>query len=197
MSGTKKQDYQSDVQAKFQIDNDDIKILSLIQDDPNITHSEIAKRINKSQPAVGARITKLERKHVLNTQKGLNFREVLDMSKIFLLVVNLQTRDPDPVVQELQNCPFVINIFKKTGKYNIMLMLAASRLEKLESIIDTHFRANPMVLSVETSIVVDIRDDFTLPVNWGGLKYDHVPCTHIWQQHKGEEVYPLEEIIIE
>ena len=196
MSKAQRQAYPSGIQENFQIDNDDIKILSLIQEDPNITHSEIAKRISKSQPAVGARITKLERKNVLNTQKGLNFKEVLDMSKIFLLIVNLQTRDPDPVVQELNTCPFVINIFKKTGKYNIMVMLAAAKLEKMESIIDTHFRANPMVLSVETSIIVDIRDNLTLPVNWGGLKYDHVPCTHIWQQ-KSEEIYPLEEIIME
>lgn len=192
----KRQDYPSVIQENFKIDDDDLKILSLIQEDPSITHSEIAKRINKSQPAVGARITKLERKDVLHTQKGLNFKEVLDMSKIFLLVVNLQTRDPDPVIQELNTCPFVMNIFKKTGKYNIMIMLAAAKLEKLETIIDTHFRANPMVLSVETSIVVDIRDDFNMPVNWTGLKFDHVPCTHTWQ-HKQEEIYPVEQILVD
>ncbi|MFW9820706.1 MAG: AsnC family transcriptional regulator, partial [Candidatus Thorarchaeota archaeon] len=43
------------------IDDDDKRIIEMIEKDPDITHSDIAKEIDKSQPAVGARIIKLER----------------------------------------------------------------------------------------------------------------------------------------
>jgi DNA-binding Lrp family transcriptional regulator len=38
------------------IDDDDYKIIEMIERDPDITHSQIAAEIEKSQPAVGARI---------------------------------------------------------------------------------------------------------------------------------------------
>ncbi|MFX1307110.1 MAG: winged helix-turn-helix transcriptional regulator, partial [Promethearchaeota archaeon] len=58
------------------IDNDDKKIIEMIEKNPDITHSDIAKEIDKSQPAVGARIIKLERKNLLTKQVGFNIRKV-------------------------------------------------------------------------------------------------------------------------
>nr|MDO8114091.1 Lrp/AsnC family transcriptional regulator [Candidatus Sigynarchaeota archaeon] len=138
----------------FDIDNDDIKILNIFQENPEITHVEIAKKINKSQPAVGARVTKLQRKNLLATQKGINFKAVKD--RMFLLLVDLQTKDPTPILEgELTRCPFMINVFKRSGQKNLSVFLAATNMQKLESIIDRHFRSNPQIISVETSFVVD------------------------------------------
>ncbi|KKK46377.1 hypothetical protein LCGC14_0576430 [marine sediment metagenome] len=41
------------------MDDIDKKIITLIQEDPDMTHSKIAKVIKKSQPTVGIRIKKL------------------------------------------------------------------------------------------------------------------------------------------
>ena len=38
------------------IDDDDYKIIEMLEKDPSVTHSDIAREIEKSQPAVGARI---------------------------------------------------------------------------------------------------------------------------------------------
>ncbi|MEX2684385.1 MAG: Lrp/AsnC family transcriptional regulator [Candidatus Sigynarchaeota archaeon] len=167
---------QQDVVFKsFGIDDDDIKILKIFQEEPDITHVEIAKKINKSQPAVGARVTKLQRKDLLATQKGINFKAVHD--KMFLIMVDLQTKDPGPVIEgEMLKCPFVINVFKRSGTKNLSVLLAATNMAKLETIIDRHFRANPRVLNVETSFIVDVLKDFVLPVNWDFLRYEDIPC---------------------
>ncbi|MCK4780271.1 MAG: AsnC family protein, partial [Candidatus Lokiarchaeota archaeon] len=58
------------------IDEADKKIIEMIEENPDITHSDIAKEIEKSQPAVGARILKLERKHLLTKQVGFNIKKV-------------------------------------------------------------------------------------------------------------------------
>lgn len=167
----------SSVLGRFEIDDDDIRIMSIIQDSPDITHVDISKRINKSQPAIGARVTKLQRKDLLCTQKGVNLNSPNVKEKLFVLFVDMATRDPASILEgELRACPFVLNAFKRSGTRNLTVVLAATRMEKLESIIDKHFRSNPDVSSVETSFVVDMARDLVLPVNWEFLKYEEIPC---------------------
>ncbi|MFX0102878.1 MAG: Lrp/AsnC family transcriptional regulator [Candidatus Hodarchaeota archaeon] len=174
MNSGKNDDGETDLYNRFNIDEDDLKILKIFQKNPNTTHVDIANRINKSQPAVGARVTKLERKHVLSTQKGVNFKEVKE--KLYLLMVDVQTRDPNPIMKEALSCPFIINAFKRSGTRNLVVLLTSTKMEKLEMIIDKHFRSNPLVASVETAFIVDIAKDFILPVSWDFLKLEDIPC---------------------
>nr|MDO8085438.1 Lrp/AsnC family transcriptional regulator [Candidatus Sigynarchaeum springense] len=178
MTADNSEKQEDEVFKSFGIDEDDVKILKIFQEEPEITHVEIAKKINKSQPAVGARVTKLQRKDLLATQKGINFKVVRD--KMFLLMVDLQTKDPSPIVEsEMLKCPFVINMFKRSGSKNLSVLLAATSMAKLESIIDRHFRSNPSVISVETSFIVDVLKDFVMPVNWEFLRYEDITCGQI------------------
>ena len=43
----------------FKIDEVDKSIIELIQKEPTLTHTEIAKKVNRSQPTIGTRIRKL------------------------------------------------------------------------------------------------------------------------------------------
>ncbi len=79
------------------IDDDDKKIIEMIEENPNITHSDIATEIGKSQPAVGARIIKLERKHLLAKQVGFNIKKV----DIKVAIVYVATKDVETVVQKI------------------------------------------------------------------------------------------------
>jgi len=59
----------------FKIDEIDKNIIEIIQKDPMLTHTEIAKKVNRSQPTIGMRIRKLEKAGVLKFQAGeLKFR---------------------------------------------------------------------------------------------------------------------------
>ena len=46
---------------KLKLDDVDRQIITLVQEDPHITHTQIAEKINRSQPTVGMRIKKLEK----------------------------------------------------------------------------------------------------------------------------------------
>jgi Lrp/AsnC family transcriptional regulator, leucine-responsive regulatory protein len=181
-----------DILDTFDIDADDVKILKIFQETPEITHSEIAKNLNKSQPAVGARVLKLQRKDLLATQKGINFKTNKEL--LYLVIVNLQTKDPSTILEsELPRCPFMINVLKTSGQRNLIVLLAAANMEKLESIIDRHFRSNPDIISVETSFVVDVLKDLIFPVNWEFLKYDDIPCGDICCQKVKKRIENLPE----
>lgn len=157
------------ISNSLKLDDVDKMIISLVQDDPNITHTQIAEKINRSQPTVGMRIKKLEKNGILQFQPGINFKN----ADIHLATVEVKTNNPEQVMDMAKYCPFMLNAFKLSGNHNISILLASSDLKKLDAIINYHFRANPDVSSVSMEIVLDIAKDFILPVDFDSD--NHIP----------------------
>jgi DNA-binding Lrp family transcriptional regulator len=147
---------------RLKLDDIDRQIISIVQKDPNITHTDIAERINRSQPTVGMRIKKLEKSGILVFQPGINFKKV----NLFLATVEVKTKDPDELMEMAKCCPFMLNAFRLSGEHNISILLASSKLDKLDNIINYHFRKNPDIGSVSMEIVTDIAKDFILPIDF-------------------------------
>ena len=150
------------------IDDDDKKIIEMIESNPSITHSAIAKEIEKSQPAVGARIIKLERKHLLTKQVGFNIKEV----DIKVAIVFLQTKDVENIVDKIRDCPFINHAFKISGEFNLLCYIAASSLQIIERLVDLCFRRDPDVLSVKTNIIIDSVHPFVVPIDFTIENFD-------------------------
>ena len=154
------------------IDDDDKKIIEMIEKEPSITHSEIAKEIEKSQPAVGARIIKLERKHLLTKQIGFNVREV----DIKVAIVFLSTKDVDTIVEKIKDCPFINHAFKISGDFNLLCFISATDLQTIERLVDLCFRKDQNVLSVKTNILIDSIHDFVVPIDFTIENFDGRFC---------------------
>ncbi|MFW9952664.1 MAG: Lrp/AsnC family transcriptional regulator [Candidatus Thorarchaeota archaeon] len=150
------------------IDDDDYKIIEMLEKDPSITHSDIAKEIDKSQPAVGARIIKLERKHLLTKQIGFNLRLV----DIKTAIVFVSTKDVETIVSKITKCPFINHAFKISGEFNLLCFIAASDLQTIEKLVDLCFRKDPNVINVKTNIVIDSVHDFVIPIDFQIEKFD-------------------------
>ena len=156
------------ISEKLKLDEIDRQIITLIQEDPNLTHTQIAEKINRSQPTVGMRIKKLEKEGILQFQPGINFKKV----DLFLATVELNTKKPDEILEMARYCPFMLNAFRLSGEHNICILLASSKLEKLDKIVNYHFRNNPDVLSTSMEIVTEIAKDFILPVDFDSELHD-------------------------
>lgn len=157
-------------EAKFKIDQIDRDIIELLQENPHLTHMEIAKQVSRSQPTIGMRIGKLEEKGLLEVQRGVNFKKVPD---IYLASVTLSTKDPEEIFEQAEHCPFILNCFKLSGENNILLLLTSSDRGKLDNMVNYHFRLNKKVSDVKMEFVVDIAKDFILPVDF--RSEDHYP----------------------
>lgn len=157
------------ISEKLKLDDIDRRIITLVQEDPNLTHTQIAEKINRSQPTVGMRIKKLEKEGILQFQPGINFRKV----DLFLATVELNTKHPDEVLDMAKFCPFMLNAFRLSGEHNICILLASSKIDKLDNIVNYHFRMNPGVSSVAMNMVTEIAKDFILPVDFDSE--DHIP----------------------
>lgn len=171
---------------QFGLDELDKSIIMLLQKNPNITHSEIAKRIGRSQPAVGSRIHRLEDKGVISSKVGINFRT----TDIHLVKVELATRNPEEVFEMGKYCPFIINCMKLSGEYNVMVLLASSSLKKIDNVVDCHFRNKEHISSVRMDLITGILKDLILPIDFEMDKHDPDPidgCGPDCCIHKYEE----------
>ncbi len=153
----------------FGIDDDDYKIIEMIEKNPDITHSKIAQEIEKSQPAVGARIIKLERKGLLTHAVGFNIKKV----DIKVAIVFVSTKDVETIVTKIKNCPFINHAFKISGEFNLLCFIAASNLQTIEKVVDLCFRKDPNVINVKTNILIDSVHDFVIPIDFQIEKFDY------------------------
>ncbi len=157
------------ISDKLKLDDIDRRIITLVQEDPNLTHTQIAEQINRSQPTVGMRIKKLEKEGILQFQPGVNFKKI----DLMLAAVELNTKRPNEVLEMAKFCPFMLNAFRLSGSHNIMILLTSSKLEKLDNIVNYHFRSDPNVQSVSMNMITEIAKDFILPVDFESE--DHIP----------------------
>jgi DNA-binding Lrp family transcriptional regulator len=153
---------------KLKLDEIDRKIISLVQDNPSLTHTQIAEKIDRSQPTVGMRIKKLEESGILQFQPGINFKKV-DM---FLATVELNTKEPSELLEMAKYCPFMLNAFRVSGEHNICILLASSKLDKLDNVVNYHFRDNPQVNLVSMEIVTEIAKDLILPIDFDSEEHN-------------------------
>ncbi|MFX0037790.1 MAG: Lrp/AsnC family transcriptional regulator [Promethearchaeota archaeon] len=149
------------ISEKIGIDDIDCKIIDLIQKEPNLTHTEIANHVNRSQPTVGMRIRKLENLGVLKYQAGINIR----VADLCFARIELQTKNPKQVFDIVKKCPFMLTAFRLSGNTNISILLAGFSLKELDNVVNNHFRGNPEVIKVHMDIIEDISSDFVLPMH--------------------------------
>ncbi|GAB4307583.1 MAG: winged helix-turn-helix transcriptional regulator [Promethearchaeota archaeon] len=157
----------------LKLDEIDIKIISMLEEDPHLTHSEIARRIDRSQPAVGSRIHKLEARGILRTQIGVDFKEF----PVRLLKVEMAVRDTSEILEMADCCPFVINCMRISGERNVMVLLASTSMKKLDAVVDYHFRDKPNITKVDMEVVTGFAKPFVLPVNFDSEHHDPNPKT--------------------
>jgi Lrp/AsnC family transcriptional regulator, leucine-responsive regulatory protein len=154
---------------KESLDDIDKQIITFLQKEPNTTHSEIARQLDRSQPAIGARIKKLQEKGVLATQIGVDFKKITDLN---LVKVEMITSKPENIFDMADHCPYLINVLKLSGEYNISLFMACSNLKRLDSIIDRHFRNQEWITKVKMDLVTDMAKSLVFPIDFAVEEYD-------------------------
>ena len=146
----------------FKIDDIDRNIIEIIQKEPLLTHTEIAKKVNRSQPTIGMRIRKLEKSGVLKFQAGINIKTI----DLILARVEIQTLKPDEIIKLVKNCPYMLNAFRLSGSSNLSIMIVSDKLAHLDEIVNHHFRKDPNISEVYMDIVTDVINDFVIPFDF-------------------------------
>ncbi len=152
----------------LELDTLDLKILALLEKDPHLTHSEIARRVDRSQPAVGTRIHKLEEKGFLHQLFGVDTGKV----PVSLAMIRCSSKDPSKMAMIARTCPFIIHYFKTSGQQNVCLLMAAPEIQKIDEVVDTLFRNKNGISNLELDLVTDLVKPGALPVSLNCILYD-------------------------
>ena len=155
-----------------QLDEIDFKIIDLLQKDPNLTYNEIARQMKRSQPAIGARVKKMNELGLLGTQIGADMQKNNELN---LVKVDMNTTRPENVIELGMHCPFIANIFRVMGDNNICLYCIASSLKQIDFVLDRHFRNKSYVKSLSYSRITEVGKKLIMPVD---LKADSLSLTN-------------------
>ncbi len=142
------------------LDDLDWKIISIIQQNPNISHSNIAKKVKRSQPTIGMRIKRLKKCGIFQIQPGINLKNL----NTYVAIVNILAVDPEAVMAMAQSSPLILNAFRSSGRNNILILLADLNISNLYEFVNQHFRSNPNIQNVSMEIITNIANDFIVPM---------------------------------
>jgi len=143
----------------MQLNPTDRRIISLFAQNPKISQEDIAHETKISQPSVAARIKKLKDQGALETHIGINpLKMGLSIGK-----VDITTTDTSALLEMFCGCPYFVNGFTVSGRFNLCLLFMSENIATMEAIINGHIRPNPNVKEVEFNIVINSEKALVVP----------------------------------
>jgi Lrp/AsnC family leucine-responsive transcriptional regulator len=132
------------------IDRTDQKILELLQEQGRMGTTEIARRVSLSQPAVSARIKRLEQAGVITGYSAHVDPKSLGFAIHAVVRLRATQAQVAPALALFADLPEVVKIYRITGEDCFILDVHATDAERLESVVDAIARFGP----VSTSLVL-------------------------------------------
>lgn len=135
-------------ETSISLDAVDRAILAILQTEGRLGVTEIGRRINLSQPAVSARIKRLEQFGVIT-----GYRAVVDPSRLGLSIhamIRLRTTHAriSASLDHFAQLPEVTSVYRLTGEDCFIIDVHASSAERLETIVDSVARFGPVTTSL-------------------------------------------------
>ena len=140
------------------LDAVNVRLLRELQENPRLSMSALARRVNMSAPAVTERVKRLEDAGVI-----AGFRMEIDPNALGLpLTVYVRIRPAPgqlPKVTELaERTPEVVECHRITGEDCFLLKVHAPRVDDLEEILDRFLAFGQTTTSIVQSSPVRLRD---------------------------------------
>lgn len=154
------------------LDKKDREVISLLEADPTLSQREIAEKLGLSQPSVGMRLKKLKESGAISFQVGVDLRKY----GLYLAKVEVTTKDPTLVLDFFKHCPYFLNGMAMSGRNNLCLFLMGEDLSSIESIVNSHLRADPKIDQVDFDVIISSTHDLVFPVKMKITKQEKQPC---------------------
>ncbi|UJP63478.1 Lrp/AsnC ligand binding domain-containing protein [Mongoliitalea daihaiensis] len=119
------------------IDNVDLKIISLLNQDAKTPYTEIAKKVFVSSGTVHVRMRKLEDMGVVKSATlNIDFAKLGYDISAFLGIYLEKSSLYDNVIEMLKQIPEVINAYYTTGNYSIFAKIICKDTNHLRTVLD-------------------------------------------------------------
>ncbi len=142
--------------ANSEIDNVDLKILSLLMEDANIPYTEIAKRIFVSGGTVHVRMKKMEEMGIVTgAQLKIDYSKLGYDIMAYLGIYLEKSSLYHEVADLLSKIPEIISVHYTTGEYSVFCQLICRDTKHLRSVLHDKIQKIPGVSRTETFISLE------------------------------------------
>lgn len=138
------------MKAKQALDRLDCRIINLLQCNARMSNTEIGKRIGLSQPAVTARIQRLEDTGVIEGYGARVNARLAGLGICALIRLKTTHSEIDACLSVFQTMPSIVGADRITGDDCFIVRVTVTAMSELEAAIDALARLG----SVTTSIVL-------------------------------------------
>jgi Lrp/AsnC family transcriptional regulator, leucine-responsive regulatory protein len=143
--------------ANSLLDDVNLRLLQMLQQDPRLSMSELARRVSMSAPAVTERVQRLERTGVI-----AGYRLDLDPRALGLPIAAYVRVRPGPrqlekIAELAANTPQVTECHRITGEDCFLLKVQVAAVDQLESILDRFLSYGQTTTSIVQSSPVAPR----------------------------------------
>lgn len=151
----------------YEIDNTDLKILSILAQDAKKPYTEIAKKVFVSGGTVHVRMRKMEEMGIV---KGASLQ--IDYAKLgydvnaFLGIYLERSSIYDEVVAQLKSIPEILSIHYTTGAYSIFVRITCKDTQHLREVL--HDKIQKVTGIERTETIISLEESLNRPVQLEG-----------------------------
>jgi len=142
----------------MKLDPQDISILKELQQDANLSSTELAERVGLSQSPCWRRINQLEEAGVIQRRVALLARKKLGIDVLVVVNVKLASHGWQPLPkfkQKVVSFPEVLQCFLVMGDIDFILLVATRTIEDYNRFVQNKLAQIPGVQSIDSRIVIE------------------------------------------
>ncbi|MCE2714238.1 MAG: hypothetical protein RLZ79_1309 [Pseudomonadota bacterium] len=142
----------------MKLDPQDISILKELQQDANLSSTELAERVGLSQSPCWRRINQLEEAGVIQRRVALLARKKLGIDVLVFVNVKLASHGWQSLPkfkQKVVSFPEVLQCFLVMGDIDFILLVATRTIEDYNRFVQNKLAQIPGVQSIDSRIVIE------------------------------------------
>lgn len=140
----------------LEIDNTDLKILSLLMEDAKMAYADVGKEVFVSGGTVHVRMKKMEQMGIVTgTQLKLNYINLGYDVNAFLGIYLRKSSMYNEVLDQLRRIPEVINVNYTTGVYSMFAKVICKDTMHLKNLLTDKIQKIPGIQRTETLIALE------------------------------------------
>jgi len=140
----------------YEIDNIDLKILSILSRDAKIPYTEVAKKVFVSGGTVHVRMKKLEEMGIVRgTTLSMDYSKMGYGVTAFMGIYLEKSSLYDKVIEQLKKVPEVVKIHYTTGNYNIFIKIHTKDTKHLKDVLHDNIQHVNGIERTETFISLE------------------------------------------
>ena len=151
----------------MELDRIDFDILRLLQKDARLMTKQIAEKVGLGPSSCHERIKKLKASSVIlgssllldETQLGFQVSAV-----VFVKISKKGQLNINHLMDQLISFPEIQHVYLVTGQYDLIIKMITKNMDHLKEIAYSTLSDSDEVISYETSIVYESRNDLSLPI---------------------------------